>query len=496
VPAGQPLLSVVDVSKSFGSTHALRGVTIDLHPGEVHALVGENGAGKSTLIKIITGLYRPDSGSVHVDGDEVELRSAADAQALGIACIYQEPLVFPDLSVSENIFMNSGGGTFVHWRDMHRRAGEILLQLEVDIDPRSLASQLSVGAQQAVEIAKAMSRDVRVLIMDEPTAALSAHEVQRLFRQVRRLTESGVAVLFVSHRIDEVFELSDRITVFRDGQHISTNAASEVTETTLIRDMVGRELADFFHRTAHAPGDVALSVEGFGRRGAFEDVNFEVREGEVLGFAGLVGSGRTEVAEALFGVAPADSGIVRRGDVVVRIDSPRTAMDHGIAYVSEDRRRLGLSLPQSVTTNITLAGLRKFVSRWRLVDRAAERRTADTYRQRLGIRTASLSAPVGNLSGGNQQKVMLAKWLDVKPSVLVLDEPTRGIDVGAKADVHELIGELSAAGVAVILISSDLPEVLAMSDRVLVMREGHQMGIFEGADLEQEKIMMAAVGVA
>ena len=226
VPAGQPLLSVVEVSKSFGSTHALRGVTIDLHPGEVHALVGENGAGKSTLIKIITGLYRPDSGSVHVDGDAVELRSAADAQALGIACIYQEPLVFPDLCVSENIFMNSGGGTFVHWRDMHRRAGEILRQLEVDIDPRSLASQLSVGAQQAVEIAKAMSRDVRVLIMDEPTAALSAHEVQRLFRQVRRLTESGVAVLFVSHRIDEVFELSDRITVFRDGQHISTNAAS------------------------------------------------------------------------------------------------------------------------------------------------------------------------------------------------------------------------------------------------------------------------------
>ena len=496
VPAGQTLLSVTEVSKSFGSTHTLRGVTLDLRAGEVHALVGENGAGKSTLIKIITGLYRPDEGSVSVEGDVVELRSAADAQALGVACIYQEPLVFPDLSVSENIFMNSGGGRFVRWREMHRRAAEILRQLEVDIDPRSLASQLSVGAQQAVEIAKAMSRDVRVLIMDEPTAALSAHEVQRLFRQVRRLTASGVAVLFVTHRLDEVFELSDRITVLRDGQHISTNATSEVTETTLIRDMVGRELADFFHRTAHTPGAVALSVEGFGRRGAFEDVNFEVREGEVLGFAGLVGSGRTEIAEALFGVWPADSGIVRRGDVAVQIDSPRTAMDHGIAYVSEDRRRLGLSLPQSVTTNITLAGLRRFVSRWRLVDRAAERRTADSYRQRLGIRTASLSAPVGNLSGGNQQKVMLAKWLDVKPSVLVLDEPTRGIDVGAKADVHELIGELSASGVAVILISSDLPEVLAMSDRVLVMREGHQMGIFEGADLEQERIMKAAVGVA
>jgi rhamnose transport system ATP-binding protein len=495
--AAQPLLSVVDASKSFGSTHALRGVTLDLLPGEVHALVGENGAGKSTLIKIITGLYRPDAGGVSVDGEAVEMKGAADAQALGIACIYQEPLVFPDLSVSENIFMNSdGGGRFVRWRDTHRRAGDILRRLEVDIDPRALASQLTVGAQQAVEIAKAMSRDVRVLIMDEPTAALSAHEVRRLFRQVRGLTEAGVAVLFVSHRLDEVFELSDRITVLRDGRHISTKPTADVTEVALIRDMVGRELDDFFHRTAHAPGDVALSVEGLGRRGAFEDVTFEVREGEVLGFAGLVGSGRTEVAESLFGVWPADTGTIRRGNVEVEIDSPRAAMDHGIAYVSEDRRRLGLSLPQSVTTNITLAGLRRFVSRWRLVDRDAERRTAASYRERLGIRTSSLSAPVANLSGGNQQKVMLAKWLDVKPSVLVLDEPTRGIDVGAKADVHELIGELSAAGVAVILISSDLPEVLAMSDRVLVMREGRQMGIFEGADLDQERIMSAAVGVA
>ena len=493
----QPLLTVSAVTKSFGPTHALRGVSIDLVPGEVHALVGENGAGKSTLIKIMTGLYRPDSGHIEVDGRPVELRSAADAQALGIACIYQEPLVFPDLSVSENIFMNrSDAGRLVHWRDMHRRAGEIIRQLEIDIDPRSLASQLSVGAQQAVEIAKAMSRDVRVMIMDEPTAALSAHEVRRLFRQVRRLAESGVAVLFVSHRLDEVFELSDRITVFRDGQHISTRATSDVTEVTLIRDMVGRELADFFHRTPHAAGDVALSVEGLGRRGAFQDVTFDVRAGEVLGFAGLVGSGRTEVAEAIFGVSPAETGTIRRGSAVVQIDDPRAAMAHGIAYVSEDRRRLGLSLPQSVTTNITLAGLRRFIGRWRLVDRTAEQRTAEKFRDRLGIRAASLSTPVGNLSGGNQQKVMLAKWLDVEPAVLVLDEPTRGIDVGAKADVHELIGELAAAGVAVILISSDLPEVLAMSDRVLVMREGRQMGIFSGADLDQERIMRAAVGVA
>jgi rhamnose transport system ATP-binding protein len=491
-----PILSVVGVSKSFGSTHALRSVSLDLAGGEIHALVGENGAGKSTLIKVMTGLYRPDEGHLAVDGEPVELRNPASAQALGIACIYQEPLVFPDLTVAENIFIGgTGGGHLVRWRDLDARAREILDQLEVNIDPRSVASQLTMAGQQAVEIAKAMSREVRVLIMDEPTASLSAHEVRRLFRQVRRLAASGVAILFVSHRLDEVFELSHRITVLRDGQHISTKPVGQVTEVSLIRDMVGRELSEFFRRVPHEPGDVALSVEGLGRQGVFEDVSFDVREGEVLGFAGLVGSGRTEVAEALFGVQPADSGVIKRRGAVVEVGSPRAAMDHGIAYVSEDRRRMGLSLPQSVAANVTLPGLRKFLSRWRLVDRGAERRAAEVYQARLRIRTPSLSTPVGNLSGGNQQKVMLAKWLDTKPAVLIFDEPTRGIDVGAKADVHELIGELARAGVAVILISSDLPEVLAMSDRVLVMREGRQMGIFAGRDLEQERIMMAAVGV-
>jgi rhamnose transport system ATP-binding protein len=484
------------VSKSFGSTHALRDVSVELVAGEIHALVGENGAGKSTLIKVMTGLHRPDAGHLAVSGERVELRTPAMAQGLGIACIYQEPLVFPDLTVAENIFMgDTGGGPVVRWREMHERARQILGQLEVDIDPRSVASQLTMAGQQAVEIAKAMSRDVRVLIMDEPTASLSAHEVRRLFRQVRRLAASGVAILFVSHRLDEVFELSDRITVLRDGQHISTKPVAEVTEVSLIRDMVGRELSDFFRRVLHDAGDIALSVEGLGRRGSFEDVSFDVREGEVLGFAGLVGSGRTEVAEALFGVRPADEGVIRRAGTLVEIDSPRAAMEHGIAYLSEDRRRLGLSLPQSVAANITLPGLRRFVTRWRLIDRGAEGRAAEVYQARLRIRTPSLSTPVGNLSGGNQQKVMLAKWLETKPAVLIFDEPTRGIDVGAKADVHQLIGELARAGVAVILISSDLPEVLAMSDRVLVMREGRQMGVFAGSDLEQERIMMAAVGV-
>ncbi len=380
----RPVLSVVAVAKSFGPTLALREVSLDLVPGEIHALVGENGAGKSTLIKLMAGLYRPDSGHLAVDGEHVDLRSPADAQALGIACIYQEPLVFPDLTVSENIFMGSiDGGRLVGWRGMHARAQEILGQLEVDVDPRTVASHLTVAGQQAVEIAKAMSRRVRVLIMDEPTAALSAHEVDRLFRQVRRLAASGVAILFVSHRLDEVFEISDRITVLRDGRHISTRSVAEVTEVSLIRDMVGRELADFFRRVAHEPGDVALSAASLGREGAFEDISFDVRAGEVLGFAGLVGSGRTEVAEALFGVRPADTGVIRRDGVVVDIRSPKGAMARGIAYVSEDRRRLGLSLPQSVAANITLPGLRRFVSRWRLVNR---------YRRAAGRRGAPAAA--------------------------------------------------------------------------------------------------------
>ena len=360
VPAGQPLLSVVDVSKSFGSTHALRGVTIDLRAGEVHALVGENGAGKSTLIKIITGLYRPDPGSVYVEGDAVELRSAADAQALGIACIYQEPLVFPDLSVSENIFMNSGRRP-VRALARHAPAGRR------DPPPTRGRHRSSLAGLATERRCPAGGRDRQGDVARRPGAdhgrtdrrAVGARGAAPCSARFAGSTASGVAVLFVSHRLDEVFELSDRITVFRDGQHISTNATSEVTETTLIRDMVGRELADFFHRTAHAPGDVALSVEGLGRRGAFHDVSFEVREGEVLGFAGLVGSGRTEVAEALFGVCagrqPGSSGAATWP---CRSTARATAMDHGIAYVSEDRRRLGLSLPQSVTTNITLAGLR------------------------------------------------------------------------------------------------------------------------------------------
>jgi rhamnose transport system ATP-binding protein len=492
-----PVLAMRGISKRFGATRALDGVSLDLHRGEVHALVGENGAGKSTLIKVMTGVHAPDAGEVLVDGEAVALRSAADAQARGIAAVFQEPLIFPDLSVAENIFIgHRDQGRIVRWRRMCAEAAEILARLDVHIDPRMPASGLPVAAQQAIEIAKAISLDVRVLIMDEPTAALSAHEVERLFRQVRELRDAGVAVLFISHRLDEVFELADRISVFRDGRHVATHARDGVSRPELIGEMVGREVSDFYARHDHRAGEVALRVREIGRTGVFSGVSFDVRRGEVLGLAGLVGAGRTNVALALFGVAPAEVGTIELDGEPVEIRTPRQALDHGIAYLSEDRRHVGLSLPQSVTANITLPSLGRYVSRFGLVNRRAERAAAEEFRQRLHIRTPGVSQPVGLLSGGNQQKTMLAKWLNTEPRVLILDEPTRGIDVGAKADVHGIIDELARSGLAIVLISSDLPEVLAVSDRVLVMREGEQTGLFDRADATQERVMTAAVGAA
>ena len=492
-----PVLEMRGISKRFGATHALQDVSLQLRAGEIHALVGENGAGKSTLIKIMTGLYVPDEGSVLVDGDEVHLRSSADAQSHGVAAIYQEPLIFPDLDVAENIFIgHRDRGVVVRRRQLHREAAAILAKLDMPLDPAIPASGLTVANQQAVEIAKAISLDVRVLIMDEPTASLSAHEVEQLFRQVRALAASGVAVLFISHRLDEVFAIADRITVFRDGRHISTRPASEVTQELLIREMVGREIAELYARGDHEPGEVVLRVTGLGRTGAYTDISFELHRGEVLGFAGLVGAGRTEVALALFGIDPAETGTIELEGREVTIRSPGEALELGIAYLSEDRRQLGLSLPQSVTANVTLATLPRYVGRFGLIDSRKERATAEDLRKRLGIKTASLSTPVGLLSGGNQQKAMLGKWLDAAPTVLILDEPTRGIDIGAKTDVHHLIDELAQSGMAIILISSDLPEVLAMSDRVLVLREGEQQAVLARADATQERVMTAAVGVA
>ena len=492
-----PIIEIRQVAKRFDATQALEDVSLQLHAGEIHALLGENGAGKSTLIKIITGVHQPDRGQILLAGRPVLIRSAAEAQRLGVAAIYQEPLLFPDLNVAENIFIShQDRGALVGWRRMFREAEAILAELGVALDVRSPARGLTLAAQQSVEIAKAISLNVRVLIMDEPTASLSAHEVQELFKLVRDLKRQGVAILFVSHRIEEVFEIADKVTVFRDGRLISTRRRGEATPQRAIADMVGREIDLLKARPTTVRKDPLLSVVGLGRQGAFEGVTFDLHRGEVLGLAGLIGAGRTDVGLALFGIEPATSGTIMLGGKPIAVRSPRDGMKLGIAYVSEDRRQLGLVLPMSIFANITLPALRRFLDRFGLIRTSLERRAAESFRTRLAIRTPSVDLPVAKLSGGNQQKVMLSKWLNTNPAILILDEPTRGVDVGSKSEVHHIIDQLAGEGIGVIVISSDLPEVLALSDRVLVMREGRLVAEFDRAAATSEAVGAAMMGGA
>lgn len=495
VEAKAPILQIRHISKRFDITQALDDVSLDLYPGEIHALMGENGAGKSTLIKIMTGIYHSDKGEMLLDGKPIRVSNSIDAQAYGIAAIYQEPMVYPDLNVAENIFISHRSqGVIVNWRKMYQDAEDILAKLDVKLDVRMPARGLTLAAQQTIEIAKAISLNVRLLIMDEPTASLSAHEVEQLFKLTRSLRNQGVSILFISHRMEEVFEIADRVTIFRDGRWISTLPRSEITRERVIRDMVGRKIEDFFAKSGVQRGELLMSVQGLHKENVFSGINFNLYRGEVLGFAGLVGSRRTDVGLALFGVEPADSGEIILDGKVEKIHSPEHALRTGIAYVTEDRRQIGLTMPMSITSNISLPMLRQYLSRFGLVKRRGEEATAEHYRERLSIRTPSIRQPVAMLSGGNQQKVMLSKWLNTRPQILILDEPTRGIDVGAKAEVHQIINELAAQGLGIILISSDMPEIMAMSDRILVMREGRQMGIFTREEATQEIILTAAMG--
>ncbi len=495
VEAKAPILQIRHISKRFDTTQALDDVSLDLYPGEIHALMGENGAGKSTLIKIMTGIYHSDKGEMLLDGKPIRVSNSIDAQAYGIAAIYQEPMVYPDLNVAENIFISHRSqGVIVNWRKMYQDAEDILAKLDVKLDVRMPARGLTLAAQQTIEIAKAISLNVRLLIMDEPTASLSAHEVEQLFKLTRSLRNQGVSILFISHRMEEVFEIADRVTIFRDGRWISTLPRSEITRERVIRDMVGRKIEDFFAKSGVQRGELLMSVQGLHKENVFSGINFNLYRGEVLGFAGLVGSRRTDVGLALFGVEPADSGEIILDGKVEKIHSPEHALRIGIAYVTEDRRQIGLTMPMSITSNISLPMLRQYLSRFGLVKRRGEEATAEHYRERLSIRTPSIRQPVAMLSGGNQQKVMLSKWLNTRPQILILDEPTRGIDVGAKAEVHQIINELAAQGLGIILISSDMPEIMAMSDRILVMREGRQMGIFTREEATQEIILTAAMG--
>ena len=496
-PEAPPAVALRGISKSFGATQALQDVTLELRAHEVHALVGENGAGKSTLVKTLAGIHTPDAGAVEVDGEPILLRGPAHARELGIAVVHQEPRLFPDLSVAENVFMGhapAGALGSIDWRAMRRGATEIFAGLDVRIDPSAIVRGLSMADQQLIEIAKALSLDARVLILDEPTASLSAHEVERLFTIVRQTRDRGVAVLFVSHRLDEVFELCDVATVFRDGRHVITKPTAELTTADLVRYMVGRAVT-LFPKVESPVGDVLLEVDRLSRGEAFRDVTFSVRSGEIVGLAGLVGAGRTEVARVLFGIDRADSGEVRLGGAKVTFRSASEALRAGIAYVPEDRHQDGLVLDFSIAENVTLPILPRLFPRLFTHGRV-ERALADRYAKQFSVRATGVDQAVSALSGGNQQKVVLAKWLATDPRILILDEPTRGIDIGAKVEVHRLIAELAAGGLGIILISSDLPEVLAMSDRILVMHEGRVSAEIGRDAATEESVMFAATGQA
>src|SRR5438067_6463246 len=495
LPTPRPAARLEGISKRFGATQALERVTLELFPAEAHALVGENGAGKSTLVKIFAGVHEPDTGRIELDGAPVQIHGPAHARELGVAVIHQEPRLFPDLSVAENVFLGHQPQTrlgSIDWASMRRAADGLFAQLEVSISVDSPVRGLSMADQQLVEIAKALSLDARILIMDEPTASLSLHEVERLFSIVRPLRDRGLAVLFVSHRLEEVFELCERATVFRDGKHVITAPIGQLNTADLIRHMVGRDVS-LFPQASTTAGDVLLEVRNLTRSGALRDISFEVRAGEFVGMAGLVGAGRTEVARVLFGIDRADGGRVRLGGREVSFASPANALRAGVAYVPEDRHQEGLVLDFPIASNVTLPILPRLFPRF-FVERAAERRLAQEYASQLRVRMTNVEQLVAALSGGNQQKVVIAKWLATRPRVLILDEPTRGIDIGAKVEVHRIVSELAAAGLCIILISSDLPEVLAMSDRVLVMHEGRLTAELSHAEATEERVMFAATG--
>jgi ribose transport system ATP-binding protein len=493
----QPFLELREIVKRFPGVLALNHASLDVRPGEVHALLGENGAGKSTLIKIIAGVYQPDAGEIRIDGHAVSVRNPHDAQARGISTIFQEFTLAPDMTVAENVFLGreplrNRALSIVDRPALLRRTRDVLASLDLPIDPEATVRHLGIAQQQMVEIAKALSLDARLIIMDEPTATLTSHEIDRLFEAIHRLRQRGVAILYVSHRLDEVKAMADRATILRDGAFVATVPVASTTIDEMIRLMVGRDLKDKFPKIAIEPGEEMLRVEELARKGVLHGVSLRVRRGEILGIAGLVGSKRTETARAIFGADAIDSGrmFVRGRQVSVR--TPADAIAHGIALVPEDRKRQGLFGCLSVRENVVLSSLRRFVRRG-ILDVRGERRRAQECVSSLRVATPDLEKRVLDLSGGNQQKVVIAKWLNTDAEVFLFDEPTRGIDVGGKIEVYRLMGELLSRGAAIIMISSELPEILGLSDRILVMREGRICGEFNRADATEEKILNCAL---
>ena len=492
---GETLLEISGVRKEFPGVIALDDVSFRLKAGSVHALMGENGAGKSTLMKIIAGIYQPDSGTLRVRGEEVHLHSPLDALESGIAMIHQELNLMPFMTVAENIWIRREPKTalgFVDHGALRRKTAELFKKLNIKIDPEVEVRDLSVANRQMVEIAKAVSYESDVLIMDEPTSALTEREVAHLFEIIRDLQAQGKGIVYITHKMNELFEIADEVSVFRDGRYIGTRAAADVTRDEIIRMMVGREITQMFPKETVPIGDVVLSVRNLSLNGVFHDVSFDLRKGEILGVAGLVGSGRSNVAETIFGVTPASSGEIHINGRKIAVTSPRDAMKHGMAFLTEDRKETGCFLILDVQENMQMALLTHGYVKGGFVAEAEVARNCDRMREALRVKTPDMQERVENLSGGNQQKVLIGRWLLTNPKILILDEPTRGIDVGAKAEIHRLITRLAGDGVAVLMISSEMPEILGMSDRIMVMHEGRVTGFLDRSEADQVKIMELA----
>jgi inositol transport system ATP-binding protein len=483
-------LEAEGITKRYPGVLALDGVSIKVRPGTVHALMGENGAGKSTLMKVVAGIIRPDAGEIRVGGQTVHLHSPRDATDAGIAMIHQELNLVPHMTIAENIWIGREPTRFglVNHRELNRRTRALFSRLGIDLDPERRLGSLTVASQQLVEIAKAVSYDSDVLIMDEPTSAITEKEVEHLFSIIAQLKDERKSIVYITHKMAEVFRIADELSVFRDGRHVITGPAGEFDQARLISLMVGRELTQMFPKSEAEIGDVIVSVRGLALAGVFHDVSFDLRRGEILGLAGLVGAGRTNVAETLFGVTPATAGEIRIDGQPVAVTSPKVAMEHGLALLTEDRKATGLFLMHSVLENMQISAIRGHTAAG-FVRQGSLNAQCATLSDSLRVKTPTLDETIQNLSGGNQQKALIARCLMIKPRVLILDEPTRGIDVGAKAEVHRLISDLAAKGLAIIMISSELPEVLGMSDRVMVMHEGHVGGFLDRNEATQEKIM-------
>jgi inositol transport system ATP-binding protein len=484
------------IHKSFPGVHALRGVGLAVRPGTVHGVMGENGAGKSTLMKIAIGLHRPDSGTITLRGKQVTFQGVHDALTQGISMIHQEMSPLPYMTVAQNIFLGREKTNrlgLIDHRAIDAAAGEILKELKINITPRQIMGKLSVAQMQLVEIAEAVSRKTDLIIMDEPTSALTEQEVAHLFSIIKSLKERGVAVIYITHKIDEVFAITDEVSVYRDGEFVGREESVNLTREMLIKMMVGRTIDQFFQKENATFGAPVLEVEGLTRHGYFNDISFSVREGEIFGVAGLIGAGRTEVMESLFGVTPKQAGVIKIRGKPVKIESPYDAIRHGIAFLTEDRKRSGLYLNLSVRDNIIMPSLRNNL-RAMFIDHRALRRLCSDAVGTLRIKTPSIDQLVMFLSGGNQQKVLVSRWLATVPALLIMDEPTRGIDVATKSEIYKIMSSLAKEGKAIILISSEMPEILAMSDRIMVMHEGRKVGEIGRAEATQEKILHMGTG--